>query len=203
MMRVLLSALASVIASGAVLAALIAVNGRVLTPPEPETRAAIAFDVATPQTPPPTPRPRPRPRRQRAQSDAPAAPILSAGLGGLDLGLGTAGLGSLGAEALLDTPTDVVMTAGTVDQPPRPLERMAPEYPSRARARGIEGRVTVSLHIDANGRVTDARVLDASPAGVFDDAALSAVRRWSFEPAQYEGRAVAIRVEQAVRFTLR
>lgn len=203
MMRVVLSALASIVASTAVLGALIAVNGRELTPPEPEIRAAIAFDVAPPQPPPPTPRARPRPRRQRAQSAAPAAPILSAGLGGLDLGLGTAGLGGLGSEALLDTPTDVVMTASTVDQPPRPIERVAPEYPSRARARGIEGVVTVSLHIDANGRVTDARVLDASPPGVFDEAALSAVRRWSFEPAQYEGRAVAIRVEQAVRFALR
>jgi protein TonB len=64
----------------------------------------------------------------------------------------------------------------------RKIEDAAVVYPPRARSRGIEGWVDVAFIVDATGRVTDARVLSAQPAGAFDEAALAAVRRWRYAP---------------------
>jgi len=202
-MRTLVSALASLLGSAVVLGLLVWVNQRETPPPETERVSSMAFDVAAPPPPPPPPQPRPRPRRQSARADVPAVPVLGAGLGGLDLGLGGGGLGLAVADALADAPTDVVMTANTVDTPPRAVEQASPQYPARARARGVEGQVTVSLLIDATGRVADARVTDSVPAGTFDEAALSAVRQWRFTPAEYEGRPVSMRASQVLEFALR
>jgi len=61
------------------------------------------------------------------------------------------------------------------------LRRSPPVYPARALVRKTEGWVKLQLIIDATGKVADARVLDAKPSGVFDAAALKAVRRWRFQ----------------------
>lgn len=55
-------------------------------------------------------------------------------------------------------------------------------YPPAARAAGQEGYVVVRYDVDADGRVFNARVVDATPRGVFDEAALAAVSRWRFQP---------------------
>lgn len=68
---------------------------------------------------------------------------------------------------------------------PRPLQLLAgadPVYPPAARAAGIEGEVTVRYDVTAAGRVVNAVVLAASPAGVFEQAALAAVASWRFRP---------------------
>jgi protein TonB len=52
------------------------------------------------------------------------------------------------------------------------------------------------------GTVSNARVVDASPKGVFDRAALEAIRQWRFKPAFREGRAVEQQAEQTIRFRL-
>jgi len=62
------------------------------------------------------------------------------------------------------------------------VERSAPEYPRGAERRGIEGSVTVSYAIDENGNVVDAVVVESTPSGVFDRAALAAVETWRYEP---------------------
>ena len=64
--------------------------------------------------------------------------------------------------------------------PLRPLIRIEPEYPAGARSQGIEGSVTVEFIVGTSGEVADARVMESSPAGVFDQAALAAVRRWRY-----------------------
>lgn len=61
-----------------------------------------------------------------------------------------------------------------------PMVRSEPEYPEIARRRGIEGSVLVQVAIDRAGTVSHAEVLQADPAGVFDDAVLRAVRRWRY-----------------------
>ncbi len=53
-------------------------------------------------------------------------------------------------------------------------------YPPAARAAGQEGYVVVRYDVDAAGRVFNARVVEAAPRGVFDEAALAAISRWRF-----------------------
>lgn len=64
----------------------------------------------------------------------------------------------------------------------RPLSMPAPEYPTAALRTRQAGEVEVELTIGTDGSVTDARVIRAEPARVFDRAALAAVERWRFQP---------------------
>ena len=172
--------------------------------PDNAHQTVSQFEVE--QRPKPPPQKKQRPKRQRSKprpTTAPPLPNLGVALSGVDFGL--PGLdGALGdvTESLLGDAKDVVMTAESVDDPPRPVSATRPAYPARARARGIEGFVTVSFLVTADGRVADVQVLEAQPSGVFDEVALEAVRSWSFDPATYEGRAVSIRVTQTLRFDL-
>lgn len=64
-------------------------------------------------------------------------------------------------------------------------------YPEAARARGIEGRVVVRYDVTADGSVVNAVVEAAEPPGMFDEAALNAVRSWRFRPRVDRGQVVA------------
>jgi len=55
-----------------------------------------------------------------------------------------------------------------------------PTYPRNAAARRLPGWVDVSFTIEPSGRTRDVRVVGADPPGLFDEAALAAVRRWRF-----------------------
>lgn len=74
-----------------------------------------------------------------------------------------------------------------------------PVYPQAAHDLGIEGRVVVEFGIDASGRVHDARVVQAQPAGTFDLAALQAMREWRFAAPVASG---STRFRQALVFSL-
>ena len=63
-------------------------------------------------------------------------------------------------------------------------------YPETALATGISGVVTLRLLIDHQGTLRDASVMDSRPAGVFENAALEAVRTLRFRPAIRKGVAV-------------
>ena len=68
-------------------------------------------------------------------------------------------------------------------QPPdsRPLQLVsgsAPIYPAELKSRGTEGEVTVQYDVTAQGEVINVRVIASDPPGLFDDAALVAVRTW-------------------------
>ena len=71
-----------------------------------------------------------------------------------------------------------------------PLVRVDPEYPPRAKQRGIKGWVEVEFTITKVGTVRDERVLRSKPPYVFDRAALQAVRRWRYNPQIEDGIAV-------------
>jgi protein TonB len=82
------------------------------------------------------------------------------------------------------------------------LSRVLPEYPPRARAQKIEGWVRLEIDVSPSGTVSAARVVAASPERVFDEAALKAIRRWRFQPAFSQGRAVAQRATLTMKFRL-
>jgi len=62
-----------------------------------------------------------------------------------------------------------------------------PKYPQGSSARESEGWVDVRFRVDATGMATDVEIVDAEPVGIFDDAALSAVRKWRFRPYVVDG----------------
>ena len=162
----------------------------------------VAFEVqaAKPKKPPQQRRQRQRPRRQ-SRAKPPPAPIVGASLAGMSFGL-DALEGALGddMDALLGDINNVVMTADTVDDLPTPLNQIAPTIPSRARAKGIEGLVVVSLLIGVDGRVQNVKLVESKPTGVFDDAVTAAVKQWTFSPAMYQGQPVPLRVDYPFRF---
>jgi protein TonB len=94
------------------------------------------------------------------------------------------------------------LTAGS-DQEVLPLVRIAPDYPARAAARGIEGWVIVQFTITPTGSVRDPLVVEAMPKNVFDDAALKAIARWRYNPKIEGGVAVErVGVRTIIRFVL-
>jgi protein TonB len=78
---------------------------------------------------------------------------------------------------------------------------VSPRYPADARAQEIEADVVLALVVSESGAVEDAHVVEKKGFG-FDEAALEAVRRARFVPAQYQGSAVAVRMRWTVSFRL-
>jgi TonB family protein len=74
------------------------------------------------------------------------------------------------------------------DEPPKLLKQTKPKYPRIAYNKSIEGVVVVRFTIDEKGRVTDPQVVQSVPE--LDDAALDAVKQWTFRPAQKDGHPV-------------
>jgi TonB family protein len=83
------------------------------------------------------------------------------------------------------------------------IEHRAPDYPTRAAARGTQGWVDVQFTVAADGSTRDAVVTDSSPAGLFEKSVLDAIRDWRYEPRIVAGRPVDQRVELRVRFELK
>lgn len=61
-----------------------------------------------------------------------------------------------------------------------------PQYPMRAKQRGIEGRVSLKLLISTEGRVKQVELIEEHPQGVFYRSAARAVLRWRFVPPQQD-----------------
>jgi periplasmic protein TonB len=82
------------------------------------------------------------------------------------------------------------------------VKRTAPDYPPGAAANGTEGSVEIGFTISASGRVTDTVVLSETAPGIFDAAALSAVRHWRYEPRLEDGFPVDWRTQVRIDFRL-
>ena len=81
-----------------------------------------------------------------------------------------------------------------LDTYPQPRAPLNPVYPQTALAQGTAGAVTMLVLIDETGKVTEASVIDAVPAGYFEDSARDAIMRTAFMPASREGRNVRSRI---------
>ncbi len=84
-----------------------------------------------------------------------------------------------------------------------PIVKVAPQYPSRAQSRGIEGWVLLSFTVTQTGAVIDPVVLDSEPPGIFDNAAQKAVLRFKYKPRVVNGVAQEVPgVEHLITFEL-
>jgi TonB family protein len=83
------------------------------------------------------------------------------------------------------------------------LRSTAPEYPQAALNQHISGSVTLEYTVDTRGEPRDIHVVEAIPPGVFDQAAINAVRRWRYAPIMVDGAPVDVpSVRTRVRFEL-
>jgi protein TonB len=76
----------------------------------------------------------------------------------------------------------VTLPLGQAFADPTPVKREAPAYPRSAEARGIEGSVTLKFGVDAAGNVVSPQVVEGTPPGVFDAAAIDALSKWKYAP---------------------
>lgn len=189
-----------------VMGAVVAMNGAAQAPPKTERGEISRFEVAPPPPKKQEPKPRATPRKREAAAPRPtvAPPNLAGSFSALALPGAAVETSDVdqAASTLLGDVKSAVMTEDAVDTLPRVLRRVATSYPPRARAQGVTGWVKFSLLIDASGRVEKVKVLEASPAGVFEEAATRAIEAWEFEPATYQGEPVKIWARQTVRFDL-
>ncbi|MBF0427525.1 MAG: energy transducer TonB [Magnetococcales bacterium] len=77
-----------------------------------------------------------------------------------------------------------------------------PVYPHSARRMGREGEVLLTVEVTAEGGVARVTIQTGSGVDSLDQAALEAVARWRFVPAQRNGRNVAATVTVPIRFQL-
>lgn len=107
------------------------------------------------------------------------------------------------------------MPEGTVDgedlvgaaEPPvhtalKPIEVVRPDYPPSCRRLGIEGTVRVRVAVGKDGRPREVTVKASSGDTALDEAALTAVRQWRFEPARRDGEPVPATVVVPIQFRL-
>ncbi|GAB2502420.1 energy transducer TonB [Pseudoxanthomonas sangjuensis] len=98
-------------------------------------------------------------------------------------------------------PAGVALAPGDVPAP-IPGRNPPPEYPTRAMRRGDTGTVTLRVTVGADGVPTDIEIADRSGSRDLDRAAIEAVRRWRFRPAQRNGQPVAASVDIPITFDL-
>jgi len=97
-------------------------------------------------------------------------------------------------------PDLVHYAASQLDVYPRALQTIAPAYPTGALETQTAGFVTLLVLIDEVGRVMGTTVVDATPDGVFEQAAQQALAEAIFYPAQREGHSVRSRILVKVEF---
>jgi TonB family protein len=78
----------------------------------------------------------------------------------------------------------------------------APDYPETALAQRISGSVVIEYTVDTHGETRDIHVVEASPPGVFDQAAMNAVKHWRYVPVVVNGAAIDVPVKARLRFEL-
>ena len=87
-------------------------------------------------------------------------------------------------------------------QPPRLLKETKPRYTDSAMRQKIQGVVVMDAVVDADGKVTDARVTRALHPEL-DEQALLAVKQWQFQPGTRDGKPVSVLVAVEMSFTRR
>jgi TonB family protein len=82
------------------------------------------------------------------------------------------------------------------------LDQVLPDVSQKARAT-IHGkvRVSVKVHVDPSGGVSEAEFDSPGPSRFFADLALQAARKWAFTPPEVNGKSVASEWRLRFEFT--
>lgn len=82
----------------------------------------------------------------------------------------------------------------------RILHKVSPDYPKKARKRGVEGSVRLHAIIGKDGSIRELSVISGDP--LLTDAALNAVRQWRYQPTLLNGDPVEVDTTIDVTFAL-
>lgn len=91
----------------------------------------------------------------------------------------------------------------TTDAHPRYAVNPPPRYPPDALRQRQQGIALLRVKVAADGSVSGLSLHHTSGFSALDDAAMTAVRRWKFEPARKAGLPVAAEVAVPVRFQMK
>jgi TonB family protein len=87
---------------------------------------------------------------------------------------------------------------------PRLIVEVKPNYTAEAMRARIEGIVELEIIVHADGSVGSIRLVRSLDSRFgLDEEAITAVRRWRFDPARHLGKPVQVRVPVEVSFSLR
>ena len=88
---------------------------------------------------------------------------------------------------------------------PKQTKFIEAEYPKEAADKGIEAEVVLLLDINAQGKIDSVSVAEpATPAGMgFDEAAMVAAQQFEFEPAEMDGKPIAVQLSYRYKFKLK
>ena len=84
----------------------------------------------------------------------------------------------------------------------RAREKIKISYPVSAARKNIEGSVTVEILVDETGKISNAQVISSSGYRILDKAAMEAVMRANFIPAQLYGKKVSDTLKILIEYKL-
>lgn len=161
--------------------------------------AQSASDAVMPAAPTLAPHTAPSTSTQAPESTAAPSPSSGTGTTGGASGATLTGKG--------ETASAGQTGSGEGDHPPRYKlgsgSTPYPPYPMTARRAGYQGRVVVKLDVAADGRATNAEVLESSGHDMLDESAVGTLKGWKLEPALSGGKPVPGSVNVPVRFSLK
>lgn len=94
---------------------------------------------------------------------------------------------------------DLIFSINQLDTPPSTKFQPKLKYPPEMANLGIGGEVRVEMYIDADGNVSNARIISASHPG-FKKSALEFVQKIKFNPGIKDGKRVRTKVQLPFRF---
>lgn len=86
-----------------------------------------------------------------------------------------------------------IFNLADLDRVPEPVFQPPPVFPRNLKSEVSKASVTVEFIVGPEGKVTYARVVEASYPG-FEDAAIMGVMRWQFRPGMKGGKRVSTRM---------
>ena len=105
---------------------------------------------------------------------------------------------------LLSAQEQTVYKPGNGVTLPAVVKQVKAVYTQEAMDAHIEGTVGLDVVVQADGSVGDVKVARSlDPTYGLDEQAVKAMKQWQFKPGTKDGKAVAVRVEVEIRFTLK
>ena len=181
-------------------------------PPEPPKPKVIPPPVKVAVIKPPEALP-PPPTEEAPKEPPKPVPIFTGismnsttATGGFAAPVGNTAMGQMPKQAA--NPNDVqayrapkYVPPGGTDTDPQPDGEIKVPYPEEARRAGIEGTIQLRIRVEADGTVSEVKVLKGVGYGL-DEAASKALKRFKFKPATKGGEAVGTTIVYSYVFDL-